>query len=83
MEDHEVELIDYLNVVWKRKYLIIGGTLVTAVAALVLSLAMPKTYEVSRTLKIGRLPGGIYKEVKIVGGRIIEGKLVERPLLVA
>jgi len=55
MEEHEVDLIDYLNVVWKRKYLIIGGTLVTAVAALVVSLAMPKTYEVSRTLKIGSL----------------------------
>jgi capsular polysaccharide biosynthesis protein len=71
MEEHEVELIDYLNVVWKRKYLIIGGTLVTAVAALVLSLAMPKTYEVSRTLKIGRLPGGIHE------GKMIEGKLIE------
>ena len=71
MEEHEVDLIDYLNVVWKRKYLIIGGTLVTAVAALVVSLAMPKTYEVSRTLKIGRLPGSISS------GRVTEGKLIE------
>jgi len=71
MEEHEVDLIDYLNVVWKRKYLIIGGTLVTAVAALVVSLAMPKTYEVSRTLKIGRLPRSISN------GRVTEGKLIE------
>ena len=71
MEEHEVDLIDYLNVVWKRKYLIIGGTLVAAATALVVSLSMPKTYEVSRTLKIGKLPGGIYE------GRVTEGKLIE------
>ncbi|MEE9138719.1 MAG: Wzz/FepE/Etk N-terminal domain-containing protein, partial [candidate division NC10 bacterium] len=54
MEQNEVELIDYLNVVWKRKGLIIGGTLVVAAAALVVSLSMPKLYEVSHTLKIGQ-----------------------------
>lgn len=57
MEQQEVELIDYLNVIWKRKYLIVGGTLVAAAAALVVSLSLPKTYEVSRTLKIGVLQG--------------------------
>jgi len=61
MEQNEAELIDYLKVIWKRKGLIIGGTLVAAAAALVVSLSMPKTYEVSRTLKIGTLPGS--KEV--------------------
>ncbi len=76
-EEQEIELIDYLRVIWKRKGLIVGGTLVAAAAALVVSLSMPKTYEVSRTIQIGKLPGGIYKEVKIVGGKIIEGKLVE------
>ncbi|MFQ5904158.1 MAG: Wzz/FepE/Etk N-terminal domain-containing protein [Candidatus Binatia bacterium] len=55
MEEQEIELIDYLNVIWKRKGLIIGGTLIAAAAALVVSLSMPKTYEVSRTLKIGQL----------------------------
>lgn len=54
MEQNEVELIDYLNVVWNRKGLIIGGTLVAAAAALVVSLSMPKLYEVSHTLKIGQ-----------------------------
>ncbi len=86
MEEHEVELIDYLNVVWKRKYLIIGGTLVTAVAALVLSLAMPKTYEVSRTLKIGRLPGGIQSGRMVIGDSIetreaVIGRLKDRRVL--
>ncbi len=71
MKDHEVDLIDYLIVVWKRKYLIIGGTLLAAAAALVVSLGIPKTYEVSRTIQIGKLPGGIY------AGKMIEGKFIE------
>ena len=71
MEQNEVELIDYLKVIWKRKGLIIGGTLVAAATALVLSLSMPKTYEVSRTLKIGNLPPRIYE------GRRIEDSFIE------
>ncbi len=52
MEEQEIELIDYLNVIWKRKGLIIGGTLVVAAAALVVSLLMPKIYEASVTLLV-------------------------------
>ncbi len=47
MEQNEVELIDYLNVVWNRKGLIIGGTLVAAAAAFGVGLLTPNTYEVS------------------------------------
>ncbi len=64
-EEQEVELIDYLNVIWKRKGLIVGGTLLAAATALVVSLSMPKVYEVSRTLRIGVLPGGIYENKKL------------------
>ncbi len=65
-EEQEIDLIDYLNVIWKRKGLIIGGTLVAAAVALVVSLRMPKTYEASVTLLVteskipsaeGREPG--------------------------
>ncbi len=73
MEEQEVELIDYLRVIWKRKGLIVGGTLLAAATALVVSLSMPKTYETSRTLKIGVLPGGIYKE-KVIAGKDIESR---------
>jgi len=71
MKDHEVDLIDYLIVVWKRKHLIIGGTLLAAAAALVVSLGIPRTYEVSRTIQIGKLPARIY------AGKMIEGKFIE------
>jgi len=71
MENDEVEMIDYLKVIWKWKYLIIGGTLLAAAAALVVSLGIPKTYEVSRTMKIGKLPGGIHE------GRMVKGEFIE------
>ena len=73
MEEQEVELIDYLRVIWKRKGLIVGGTLLAAATALVVSLSMPKTYETSRTLKIGVLAGGIYKG-KGIAGKDIESR---------
>ncbi len=73
MEEQEVEVIDYLRVIWKRKGLIVGGTLLAAATALVVSLSMPKTYETSRTLKIGVLPGGIYKG-KGIAGKDIESR---------
>ncbi len=34
-QEREIEVIDYLNVIWKRKYFIIGGTLGAAAAALI------------------------------------------------
>ncbi|MGH9428002.1 MAG: GumC family protein [Terriglobia bacterium] len=52
MEEQEIELIDYLRVIWKRKRLIVGGTLLAAVTALPLSLSIPKTYEASVTLLV-------------------------------
>jgi len=73
VEEQEVELIDYLRVIWKRKGLIVGGTLLAAATALVVSLSMPKTYETSRTLKIGVLPGGIYRG-KGIAGKDIESR---------
>ncbi len=73
MEEQEVELIDYLRVMWKRKGLIVGGALLAAATALVLSLSLPKTYETSRTLKIGVLPGGVYKG-KGIAGKDIESR---------
>lgn len=70
--EQEVEVIDYLKVIWKRKGLIIGGTLLASATALVVSLSLPKTYQTSRTLKIGRLPSTVSK------GEFIEGKLIEK-----
>jgi len=55
MENEEVELIDYLNVIWKRSGLILGGVVVCMVAAGGVSLLLPKVYETSLDLKMGQL----------------------------
>ena len=56
--EDEIELIDLLRVVWKWKYLIIGGTLVCAIAAMVISLVMPKIYRIETIIRPGILSFG-------------------------
>ena len=48
--EDEIELIDLLRVIWKWKYLIIGGTLVCAIAAMVISSIMPKIYRIETVI---------------------------------
>jgi hypothetical protein len=49
----EINLIDYLRVIWKWKWPIVAGTLVCVGAAAVISLQVPKIYEVSTTIDLG------------------------------
>ncbi len=53
--EDEIELMDYLKVIWKWKYLILVGTLVCAVGAALISLQMTKVYAVSTVLQPGIL----------------------------
>lgn len=50
-EDEEIELIDLLRVLWKWKLMIILLTLVCSITAGVVSLKMPKIYEVSMIIE--------------------------------
>jgi len=62
--DDEIQLIDYLRVIWKWKWLIILGTLVCMVVAGVVSLNMPKIYEVSMTIEPGII--GVNRDGKFI-----------------
>jgi uncharacterized protein involved in exopolysaccharide biosynthesis len=53
--EDEIELIDLLRVIWKWKYLIIGGTIVCALTAAIISFAMPKIYSVDTIIEPGIL----------------------------
>lgn len=55
MEEDTVELVDYLRVIWKRKGLIIVGTLVCIVAAWVVSLRLPEIYRAEVLVSIGKI----------------------------
>jgi capsular polysaccharide biosynthesis protein len=54
-QEDEIELIDLLRVIWKWKYLIIGGTLVCALAAMIISSVMPKIYRIETIIRPGLL----------------------------
>jgi capsular polysaccharide biosynthesis protein len=56
--EDEIELIDILRIIWKWKYLIIGGTVVCAVAAIVISLNMLKIYRIETVIRPGILSIG-------------------------
>jgi len=61
MED-DIGLIDYLRIIWKRKLLLIAGTMVGLVAGLVVAHRMPELYRVELLLNMGKkmiaLPSG-------------------------
>jgi len=50
MEEYEVELMDYLRVMWKRKWIIIITFVVAILSAYFASTALPKTYQVKTSL---------------------------------
>lgn len=62
--EDEINLIDYLRVLWKWKWLIIVGCLICAIVAALISFQMPKVYSIDLVLKPGML--GVEKDNKIV-----------------
>ena len=49
----EIELIEYLKVIWKWKYLILVGTIICVMTAGVVSILMPKTYRIETVIHQG------------------------------
>jgi len=62
--EDEINLIDYLRVLWKWKWLIVGGTLICAIVAAVISLQVPKVYSIDMVLKPSMF--GVKEDNKIV-----------------
>jgi len=89
VEVDNVELIDYLRVIWKRKVLVIGATFVSIIAAVILSFLLPKVYEASvifllEESKIARgltIPG-INPTIIGTYGKTYEGIIKNKNLLV-
>ncbi|MCG2755792.1 MAG: Wzz/FepE/Etk N-terminal domain-containing protein [Desulfobacteraceae bacterium] len=76
--EDEINLIDYLKVLWKWKWLIIAGALVCAVIAAAIGLRMPKIYEISTVIEPGII--GVdnsgnytYMNSNNISGKINEG----------
>lgn len=56
VEQKEIELVDYIKVIWKWKYLIILGTLASTVIAVLISLSLPKIYRATVTFLVTTSP---------------------------
>jgi LPS O-antigen subunit length determinant protein (WzzB/FepE family) len=54
MDQHEIELMDYLKVLWRYKLWIMGVTLFSAFLAYGVSWLLPPVYEVSTVIEPGR-----------------------------
>jgi succinoglycan biosynthesis transport protein ExoP len=56
VEEYEIDLRDYLRVIWERKWLIIGVFVVAVVLAALVSFRLPDEYEARALLKLHPLP---------------------------
>jgi len=66
MEEKEVDLRDYINMVKRRWKIILGIFLVATITSGVVSLLLPKTYEASAMLRIGRTRNTLLEEPSTV-----------------
>jgi capsular polysaccharide biosynthesis protein len=79
MKDRDVELIDLLDVVWKRKWLIIVPTVFIVLAAAAASLLKPSVWEVDAILVPSKIfmqtAQGQFLEVLLTDPRQIAGQI--------
>ncbi len=82
MEEEEIELMDIINVLWKRKWLIIAGTLISMVVAGVVSFLIKPVYEISAVIQPGKMlvqdQYGRYEEVSIERPKQIASRISEK-----
>jgi len=66
MEEKEVDLRDYINMVKKRWKIILIIFLVSIITSAVVSFLLPKTYEASAMVRIGRTRNGLLEDSSTV-----------------
>jgi len=83
MDDHEneIELIDFLNILWKRKWLIILSTLSLVIIVGVISFLLPPKWEITALIQPGKFliqtEGGQFEEVVVVDPKQVVGQINE------
>jgi len=81
MEEYEdeIELMDYLNVIWKKKWLIILPTLFCVVIAGIISFRLPHIWEVDAIIQPSKIlvktEQGQFEEVVVVSPKQIVGQI--------
>jgi len=64
--EEEIDLKSYLRVIGKRKWIIIVGTFFCIIVAGIVGFIMPKIYEVSTSIKIGKIGETEFGETEFV-----------------
>lgn len=79
MKEDEVELMDYLYIIWKRKWLIIIPTLFLVIAAGLISFLLPKMWEVDTIIVPSKFfvqtEGGEFSEVVVTDPKQLAGQV--------
>jgi len=92
MEEYEdeIELMDYLNVIWKKKWLIILPTLFCVIIVGIISFRLPHIWEVDAIIQPSKFfvqtEGGQFEEVLVVSPKQIAGQIGQQsysPLIAA
>lgn len=71
--EDEIDLMDYMKVIIKRKRLIFGVFLAMVIIAAIFSFTSPKVYKIDTTLEIGKIGGQIVEEPSQVMEKIDDG----------
>ena len=71
-DEDEIELMDIFLVLWRKKILIIGGTLICMIFAAIYSLYLPKIYQVQMKIRPGyvKLGSGYQETLVYIKGKI-------------
>ncbi|MBE0461805.1 MAG: hypothetical protein IBX60_09270 [Candidatus Aminicenantes bacterium] len=81
MEEYkdEIELMDILNVIWKKKWLIILPTLLCVIAAGIISFSLPKVWEIDAIIQPSKFfvqtEQGRFEEIYVVEPKQIAGQV--------
>jgi len=81
MEENEgeIELIDFLNIIWKRKWLIILSTFFLVIAAGVISFLLPQKWEVDAIIQPSKFfvktTGSQFEEIVVVDPQQIASQI--------
>ncbi|MBK1725871.1 Wzz/FepE/Etk N-terminal domain-containing protein [Halorhodospira neutriphila] len=69
-EEDEIDLVDLVAVLFRRRYLILAGTLLVTLAAAAFAWLQPAQYRVETYLQVGRTGEGYLMEPKAVASQI-------------
>lgn len=59
-QNDEINLMDYIKVIIKRKKIIVSTFIICVVAAAIVSFRMPKVYRIDCTVRIGTIGGSLF-----------------------